>query len=98
MPKLTVIVPTYNEAGNVRELHARLDAVLAGVDWEVLFVDDDSPDDTARRVAELAQQDPRVRSLLRIGRRGLSSASGPDACARATSTGTSTVSPARTRA
>lgn len=74
MPKLTVIVPTYNEAGNVRELHARLDAVLAGVDWEVLFVDDDSPDDTARRVAELAQQDPRVRSLLRIGRRGLSSA------------------------
>lgn len=74
MPKLSVIVPTYNEADNVRELHARLDATLVGVAWEVIFVDDDSPDDTARCVVELAQQDPRVRSVLRIGRRGLSSA------------------------
>jgi dolichol-phosphate mannosyltransferase len=74
MPTLSIVVPTFNEVDNVRELRDRLDAALAGIDWEVIFVDDDSPDGTARYVAELAQQDPRVRSVLRIGRRGLSSA------------------------
>ena len=74
MTQLTIVVPTYNEAGNVHELHRRLSLALDGVDWEVIFVDDDSPDGTADRVAELAQRDRRVRGLLRIGRRGLASA------------------------
>src|SRR4029077_20806324 len=47
---------------------------LGGTPWEILFVDDDSPDGTAEAVRLLASRDPRVRCLHRIGRRGLSSA------------------------
>lgn len=73
-PELTVIVPTFNERGNVEEVANRLDACLSGVRWEVIFVDDDSPDGTAERVRELARADSRVRLVHRINRRGLSSA------------------------
>lgn len=72
--ELTVVVPTYNERGNVEALFARLDAALTGIAWEVVFVDDDSPDETAAAVRRLAQSDRRIRVLQRIGRRGLSSA------------------------
>ena len=72
--ELSVIVPTFNEKDNIRELVSRLEGVLAGVRWEVIFVDDDSPDGTADVVREIAQSDARVRCLQRIGRRGLSSA------------------------
>ncbi|HTZ35214.1 MAG TPA: glycosyltransferase family 2 protein [Stellaceae bacterium] len=73
-PELCVIVPTFNECDNVAVLVERLDAVLGAVDWEVIFVDDDSPDGTAERVRALGARDRRVRCLRRIGRRGLSSA------------------------
>lgn len=72
--ELSVIVPTFNERDNVREVVSRLDRSLQGKAWEVIFVDDDSPDGTAARVREIAQSDPRVRCIQRIGRRGLSSA------------------------
>lgn len=72
--ELTVVVPTYDERGNIEPLLARLDAALAGIAWEVVFVDDDSPDGTAAAVRRLARSDPRVRCLQRIGRRGLSTA------------------------
>jgi dolichol-phosphate mannosyltransferase len=74
-PELTVIVPTYKEIDNVAELVARLRQCLLGVSWEVMFVDDDSPDGTGDAVRELARQDRRVRCLQRIDKRGLSSAS-----------------------
>jgi dolichol-phosphate mannosyltransferase len=73
-PELTVIVPCYNERPNVAPMVARLDAALAGVAWEVLFVDDNSPDGTAATVRALAARDGRVRCIRRIGRRGLASA------------------------
>lgn len=72
--ELTVVVPTFNEHDNVELLLIRLDAALCGIDWEVVYVDDDSPDGTANKVRALAQNDPRVRCLHRIGRRGLASA------------------------
>ena len=72
--ELSVIVPTFNERDNVREVVRRLDRSLQGKAWEVIFVDDDSPDGTAACVREIAQLDPRVRCIQRIGRRGLSSA------------------------
>src|SRR5687768_1354281 len=72
--ELSVVVPTYNERDNVVELTTRLDSALEGIHWEVLFVDDDSPDGTADVVRHLAQSKPHVRCLHRIGRRGLSRA------------------------
>jgi dolichol-phosphate mannosyltransferase len=72
--ELTIVVPTFNECDNVELLIARLDAALRGIEWEVLYVDDDSPDGTAAKVRELAQTDRRIRCLQRIGRRGLSTA------------------------
>jgi dolichol-phosphate mannosyltransferase len=72
--ELSIIVPTFNERGNVVELVRRLDRCLGGHSWEVIFVDDDSGDKTSDLVRELAQRDRRVRCIQRIGRRGLSSA------------------------
>jgi dolichol-phosphate mannosyltransferase len=71
---LSIVVPTFNEAGNVQELVRRLDAAMTGVGWEVVFVDDDSSDGTYEILREMAQSDVRVRVLHRIGRRGLASA------------------------
>ncbi|MES2028889.1 MAG: glycosyltransferase family 2 protein [Pseudomonadota bacterium] len=72
--QLSVVVPTFNERGNVATLVQRLDAALVGISWEVIFVDDNSPDGTAEVVRDLARVDSRVRCIRRIGRRGLSGA------------------------
>ncbi|MGB2905202.1 MAG: polyprenol monophosphomannose synthase, partial [Candidatus Dechloromonas phosphoritropha] len=74
MPQLSIVVPTFNEAGNIVELRNRVAVALPEVDWEMIYVDDDSPDGTAATVRQLAQHDSRVRCIQRIGRRGLSSA------------------------
>src|SRR3954468_21690707 len=74
LPQLSVVVPTFNERDNVTVLYRRLVATLAGIPWEVVFVDDNSPDGTSEVVRALARQDPRVRCIRRIGRRGLSGA------------------------
>ena len=74
MPELTVVVPTFNERDNVEPLLAKLGEALAGIDWEALYVDDDSPDGTAAHVRSIAQTDRRVRCVHRVGRRGLSTA------------------------
>jgi dolichol-phosphate mannosyltransferase len=71
---LSIIVPTFNEISNVRELHNRISACCADINWEMIFVDDDSPDGTSAEVCLLANEDSRVRIVHRIGRRGLTSA------------------------
>jgi dolichol-phosphate mannosyltransferase len=71
---LTLVIPTFNERDNIPILVERLFAVLAGVAWEVVFVDDDSGDGTADVVRALARRHPNVRCLQRLGRRGLASA------------------------
>ena len=53
---------------------ASLEAALEGIAWEVVFVDDNSPDGTWREIRRLAAADSRVRCIRRIGRRGLSGA------------------------
>ncbi len=73
-PVLSVIVPCFNERPNVAPMIEKLDAALDGIAWEVIYVDDDSPDGTAAEVRRIAQDDPRVRCIRRIGRRGLASA------------------------
>ena len=83
MLDLAVVVPTFNEKANVAVLVAKLDQALAGLDWEAVFVDDDSPDGTASAVREIARVDRRIRVIQRIGRRGLSSACIEGMCATA---------------
>jgi dolichol-phosphate mannosyltransferase len=72
--ELSVIIPTYKERQNIAPLLAALEASLEGINWEVIFVDDHSPDHTADVVRSIARSNPRVRILERVGRRGLSSA------------------------
>lgn len=72
--ELSIVVPTLDEADNIAPLVGSLEAALLDVDWEVIFVDDDSRDGTQRIVLEVARSNPRVRLLRRIGRRGLASA------------------------
>ena len=74
LPQLSVVVPTFNERDNVTELYRRLAATLEDIQWEVVFVDDNSPDGTWEELRILARQDRRVRCIRRIGRRGLSGA------------------------
>src|SRR5580704_1304875 len=71
---VAVVLPTYNEGKNIPEVIARVRSVLEGLSWEMIFVDDDSPDGTAEAVLEYARRDRRIRLVQRVGRRGLSSA------------------------
>ncbi len=72
--ELAVILPTFNESENIRPVLTALSAALAGIEYEVIFVDDDSRDGTHALVREIARSDRRVRIIQRVGRRGLSSA------------------------
>src|SRR6185295_16214933 len=73
-PELSVVVPTFKERANIPLLVEKLARTLEGVDWEVVFVDDNSPDGTAAVAREIGESDSRVRCIRRIGRRGLAGA------------------------
>jgi dolichol-phosphate mannosyltransferase len=73
-PELSIIVPTFNERANIPILVERLSRLLASCDWEVIFVDDNSPDGTAAAARGIGEGDGRVRCIRRIGRRGLAGA------------------------
>ena len=70
---LSVVVPTYNEAGSVTGLAERLHAALAGREWELVIVDDGSPDGTADIAQALSPRIP-VKVVRRAGKAGLASA------------------------
>lgn len=72
--ELTVVLPTFNERDNVQPLIERLEAVLAGIEWEAIFVDDNSSDGTAEHARAIGRSKPYIRCLQRLGRRGLSTA------------------------
>jgi dolichol-phosphate mannosyltransferase len=71
--KISIIVPSYNERDNVRPLLTRIAAALAGYDYEVIIVDDNSKDGTIDIVNSLTGEFP-VRLLVRTQQRGLSTA------------------------
>jgi dolichol-phosphate mannosyltransferase len=73
-PEIGVIVPTFNERENLPFLVERIAHALEGCDWEIIFVDDSSPDGTAAVARALGETDRRVRCIRRIGRRGLAGA------------------------
>lgn len=75
--RLSLVVPTYNESGNIEAiieaLSAALDRRLPG-DYELVIVDDDSPDRTWEKAVALSQVYPQVTVIRRVGERGLASA------------------------
>jgi dolichol-phosphate mannosyltransferase len=73
-PELSIVVPTFNERENVPRLIDMLRAALPGVDWELIIVDDNSPDGTAEAAKLIAAADSRIRCMRRVGRRGLAGA------------------------
>lgn len=75
--KLSLVIPTYNEAKNIAPLLARLEELLDGPlggSYELIVVDDDSPDRTWEIALELSETRPRVRVIRRQGEKGLSTA------------------------
>ena len=73
-PLLSIVVPTFNESDNIARLIESIERVLLDQPWEIIFVDDNSPDGTADRVREIGRKDRRVRCIRRLGRRGLAGA------------------------
>jgi dolichol-phosphate mannosyltransferase len=75
--ELSLVIPTYNESKNVGELIAvlteLLEPILAGK-YELIVVDDDSPDRTWEIALGLVPRFPSVRVMRRVGERGLSTA------------------------
>lgn len=65
-PRLSIIVPVYNEKANLEDLYQGLTGVLQGlgVDYEILFIDDGSNDGGTRILADLAERDEHVLVLL----------------------------------
>jgi dolichol-phosphate mannosyltransferase len=74
LTELSIILPTFNERGNVEPVLEHLQQALADISYEVIFVDDDSRDGTADLIRSIALRDPRVRMVHRVNRRGLASA------------------------
>ncbi len=72
--ELAVVIPTYNESGNIQNTINKIAASLQGINYEIIVVDDNSPDNTSKKVRELADKDNRIRCITRIDREGLSSA------------------------
>ncbi len=73
-PELTIVLPAYNEAKNIPLIVEKIGATMGKIAHEIIVVDDNSPDGTARITRELVGQMPHVRCIRRVGRRGLSGA------------------------
>ncbi|HEX5931415.1 MAG TPA: polyprenol monophosphomannose synthase [Methyloceanibacter sp.] len=71
---ISIVVPTLNEADNIKPFIAAIKRVLEPFNWEIVFVDDDSPDGTWKTVQHEAAHDRRIRGIRRVGRHGLASA------------------------
>lgn len=76
MQRVSVVLPTYNEAQNIAELVEEIERALAAADlaYEIVVVDDNSPDGTAAVVQERFDANPSVRLIVRTDERGLASA------------------------
>ena len=72
MAKALIVVPTYNEVGNVETIAQRFLDGLPGV--ELLFVDDNSPDGTGQLLDQIAASEPRIHVMHRAGKLGLGTA------------------------
>ena len=74
IPELCIVVPVLNERDNIAPLVAAVRETMGETAWEIMFVDDNSRDGTREAIRAVAAQEPRVRMIHRVGRRGLASA------------------------
>lgn len=73
MSKVSIVVPTYNEAENVGNLANQIDYSLRGIDYEIIFVDD-STDDTPSAIEKVINENPKVQMFHRETEKGLATA------------------------
>ena len=73
-PELSIVLPTFNEAKNIPLIVDKIAAAMGDIPFEIIVVDDDSPDGTVSVTRELSRDKPHVRCVHRINRRGLSGA------------------------
>ncbi len=73
-PEISIVVPTYNESGNIDNLLQAVSKILECYDYEIIIVDDNSPDGTAGIVRKIASGNNRIRLVVRSGKLGLGSA------------------------
>ncbi len=71
---ISIIIPTFNEVKNIKNLINNIENILNNIEYEIIVVDDDSPDGTSFEVDKLMQKNQRIQLINRIGRSGLSSA------------------------
>jgi glycosyltransferase involved in cell wall biosynthesis len=76
VPRVSVMIPVYNEDESLETLHRELDAALAGIAGgvEIVFVDDGSNDRSLAVLREIASKDPRVRVVVLAGNHGQTAA------------------------
>jgi dolichol-phosphate mannosyltransferase len=73
-PELSVVVPVFNEAGNILPLAEEVRSALAGIRYELIFIDDGSSDSSAAELKQAQTADPNVRLLKHLKRSGKSAA------------------------
>ena len=71
---ISIVIPTFNESENIIPLIKNLTSLVDNFEYEIIVVDDDSPDGTSEKVNKYMQFNKRIKLITRIGRSGLSSA------------------------
>lgn len=74
--KISVVIPTYNEIDNIQKLIPIVQGVLEKITpkYEILIVDDNSPDGTGKFVEELSKKDEKIKVIIRNRKTGLGDA------------------------
>jgi len=71
---ISIVIPTFNEVENIIPLLKNLTVLVSDFEYEIIIVDDDSPDGTSDEVSKYMKSNKRIKLITRIGRSGLSSA------------------------
>ena len=71
---ISIVIPTFNEVQNIIPLIKNLILLISDFEYEIIVVDDDSPDGTSEEVNKYMKLNQRIKLITRIGRSGLSSA------------------------
>lgn len=74
VPEISIIIPTFNEVKNITHVIDTLRKLLIPYQWEIIVVDDNSPDGTSQLVQSMVMKDARIRCIKRVHRRGLAGA------------------------